>query len=99
MTLERVAASIKSKISTISGWETGERTLGMDDLSALAETYLVQPADLLSAPPSGSIDRRLAVASAILERLDPPAAEDWLRVGQRLAGLPTDGASSEPPAS
>jgi transcriptional regulator with XRE-family HTH domain len=49
-TLADVSRRIGSKVNTISGWETGNRRVNLDDLSRLAEIYEVSAADLLRPP-------------------------------------------------
>lgn len=39
-----------SKVNTISGWETGNRRVNLDDLSRLAVIYEISVADLLRSP-------------------------------------------------
>ena len=85
MTLEQVANIFDSKISTIAGWETGDRSVDLDDVAKLAIAYNVHPAMLLFAPPGGSEFEQLRRASEALRAMAPEDAEDWLRMGRRLA--------------
>lgn len=50
LTLADVSRLVGSKVNTISGWETGNRGLNLDDLSRLAGVYEVSTADLLQPP-------------------------------------------------
>lgn len=88
LTLEQLANRIGSKANTLSGWETGTRTLDLEDLQRLAAAYEVHPAALLFAPPGGPKFENLRLASEILEHVDPEVAREWLSVGTRLAKLP-----------
>lgn len=86
LTLARLAEAIGSKVSTIQGWETGARHVDLEDLGRLANHYGVHPAALLFAPDdaAGKVSR-MQRASTIAERIEAEAAEEWLRLGQRLA--------------
>ncbi len=84
LTLEQVGNIIGSKVNTISGWETGARTVDLDDLTKLAEAYGVHPAALLFAPPGGPKFERLRDADSILDGLDEDTARLWLEMGQKL---------------
>ena len=86
MTLEMLAGQIGSKVSTISGWETGRRQMDLEDLNKLAAHYGVHPAALLFAPDEAElILARMQAASTIARRMDPEAASEWLALGKRLA--------------
>lgn len=84
MTLESVAALIGSKANTISGWETGSRQVGLDDLKKLAEAYGCHPAALLFAPPGGEDFERMKAASEMLANMTAEAADEWLAIGRRI---------------
>lgn len=84
LTLEDVASQIGIKVNTLSGWETGGRGVGLDDLEKLAKVYGVHPAALLLAPEDGPRFEAMRKASSIAERLGPEAAQDWLSLGERL---------------
>lgn len=85
LTLERLENIIGSKGNTISGWETGSRTVDLDDLKKLADAYGVHPAALLFEPPGGLEFERLRSADAVLKKMDPDSAKLWLEMGNKLA--------------
>jgi transcriptional regulator with XRE-family HTH domain len=84
-TLEQLAERIGSKPNTISGWETGGRTVDLDDLKKIADAYGVHPAALLFAPPGDKLFIDMKEASAILARMPPEAIAEWLAIGRRIA--------------
>lgn len=90
LTLEDVAAGVGVKFNTVSGWETGKRKLKMTDLERLAAFYGVHPATLLLAPEDGPKFEAMRRASQLAERMGPEAAEDWLRMGERIAPSPEE---------
>ncbi len=90
LTLEDVAAGVGVKFNTVSGWETGKRKLDIGDLEKLASFYGVHPAVLLLAPEDGPKFEAMRRASQLAERMGPEAAEDWLRMGERLAPPPEE---------
>ena len=53
LTLEALAEQMGSKVSTLSGWETGRRILDLEDLQKLALYYGVHPADFFSRQTKG----------------------------------------------
>lgn len=62
----------------------GTRGVDLKDLQKLADYYRVPPAALLEAPP-GTVDmERLRRAARIVQTAPADAAEDWLRMGERL---------------
>lgn len=84
LTQQKVADGIGVSFNTVSGWETGARTMDMEDLEKLAVFYGVHPAALLLAPEEGPKFEAMRRASSLAERMGPEAAEDWLRMGERL---------------
>ncbi|WP_182356640.1 helix-turn-helix domain-containing protein [Komagataeibacter europaeus] len=86
LTLEQVGNIIGSKANTISGWETGGRTVDLDDLKKLADAYGVHPAALLFEPPGGEQFQAMREASGLLEKMTPERAEAWLNLGKTIAG-------------
>jgi len=84
LTLEQLADKIGSKVSTISGWETGSRTVDLDDLKRLADAYGVHPALLLHAPPGSDDLLRLQGAAELLSKMSAEDAAEWLRLGARF---------------
>lgn len=86
LTLEALAERMGSKVSTISGWETGRRSVDLDDLAKLAQAYGVHPAALLFAPEvSADKVNRMQTASSLVEQMPGEAADEWLAMGRRLA--------------
>lgn len=84
LTLEQLADKIGSKVSTISGWETGQRTVDLDDLKRLADAYGVHPSLLLYAPPGSDHLIQLQEAANLLSNMSPQDAAEWLRLGGRF---------------
>lgn len=64
--------------------------MDMEDLEKLASFYGVHPAVLLLAPDEGPKFEAMRRASSLAERMGPEAAEDWLRMGKRLAPKPAN---------
>jgi transcriptional regulator with XRE-family HTH domain len=85
LTLERVAELIGSKNNTISGWETGARGVGLDDLKRLAAAYGCHPAALLFPPEKEQEYASMRKAADILAALTPEAAQEWLSIGERIS--------------
>jgi transcriptional regulator with XRE-family HTH domain len=85
LTLEQLANMIGSKVSTIQGWEVGARAMDLKDLEKLAAYYGVPAAALLEAPPGSADMERLRRAARIVRDAPADVAEDWLRMGERLA--------------
>ena len=90
LTQQTVADGINVAFNTVSGWETGARNMSMEDLERLAAFYGVHPAALLLAPEEGPRFEAMRRASGLAERMGPDAAEDWLRMGERLAPKAAD---------
>jgi transcriptional regulator with XRE-family HTH domain len=84
-TLEQLSERIGSKPNTISGWETGSRTVDLDDLKKIADAYGVHPAALLFAPPGGQLFISMKEAADLLSRMDQDAIAEWLAIGRRIA--------------
>ena len=85
MTLEQLAEQTGSKVSTLSGWETGRRAVDLNDLAKLADAYGVHPAALLFAPDdAGPKVKRMQEASTLAEQMPDDAAADWLAMGRRI---------------
>jgi transcriptional regulator with XRE-family HTH domain len=86
LTQSALAEHIGSKVSTISGWELGERSVNTEDLQRLARFYGVHPAALLFAPEeAGPKVQMMIEASGVAEKLTPEAAKEWIGVGRRMA--------------
>jgi transcriptional regulator with XRE-family HTH domain len=85
LTLEQLAVLIGSKTNTISGWETGNRGVDLDDIKRIADAYGVHPAALLFAPDDQagfeSLRELLSVATAMTEE----SRSAWLAIGRQLA--------------
>ena len=85
LTLQYVADNIGSKANTISGWETGGRTVDLDDIKKLADVYQVHPAALLFAPDDPTRFEAMRDVLHTLESLDPEQRAVWLEMGRQLA--------------
>lgn len=85
LTLAALAEQIGSKVSTISGWEKGNRAVDLEDLRRLARFYDVPPAALLMAPEEGGpMAGRMARAAGKVAKMTEKDAEEWLRLGDRF---------------
>lgn len=84
LTLQVVADKIGSKINTISGWETGTRTVDLDDIAKLADAYGVHPAALLFAPDDQTQFETMRDVLNLVADMPPAVRETWLRLGQQL---------------
>ncbi|WP_397540424.1 helix-turn-helix domain-containing protein [Roseomonas mucosa] len=82
---EQVANILGVKNNTISGWETGARTLDLEDLEKLAKIYGVHPSALLMAPEQGQLASDMRRAAEVARKLAPDAAAEWISVGERMA--------------
>lgn len=60
----------------------------LSDLEKLASFYGVHPAVLLLAPEDTPKFEAMRRASQLAERMGPEDAQDWLRMGERLAPTP-----------
>lgn len=86
LTLAALAEQIGSKVSTLSGWEKGDRAVDLEDLRRLAALYNVPPAALLMAPEEGGpMVGRMARAAGKVANMTESDAEEWLRLGDRFA--------------
>lgn len=89
LTLEKLAEQTGYAVSTLSGWEKGNREVGTEDLVRLAAFYGVHPAALLMAPEdAGPKISRMIEASGLAERLEDDKADQWLALGRTLGGDP-----------
>jgi transcriptional regulator with XRE-family HTH domain len=86
-TLEKVAEAIGSKVNTISGWETGNRGLKLDDLARLAGVYDVRPADLLQSPESYNTRQSAAGFARIADKLSPDQAAHLLWIAEAMISV------------
>ena len=87
LTLGKLAEQTGYAISTLSGWEKGDREVGTEDLVKLAAAYGVHPAALLMAPEvAGPKIKRMIEASGLAEQMDTGKAEQWIELGRTLAG-------------
>jgi transcriptional regulator with XRE-family HTH domain len=89
LTLQFVADKIGSKVNTISGWETGKRTVDLDDIEKLAAAYGVHPAALLFAPNDPARFEAIRGVLTMMEQLDPEQRAAWLEMGRQLAKPPS----------
>ena len=65
--------------------------MDLEDLENLAVYYGVHPAALLFPPSdNGATAQRMQVASTLIERMPHDAAEEWLRLGERLVRSKTE---------
>ncbi len=85
MTQAAVGEIIGSKESTISGWESGARQVGLEDLKRLAAAYGCHPAALLFPPEKEEEYSRMRAAADILAALPAEAADEWLSIGRRIS--------------
>ncbi len=85
MTQAAVGEIIGSKESTISGWESGARQVGLEDLQRLAAAYGCHPAALLFPPEKEQEYARIRAAADILTAMTPEAADEWLSIGTRIS--------------
>lgn len=85
LTLQNVANIIGSKLNTISGWETGGRTVDLDDINKLAEVYEVHPAALLFAPNDPTRFEAMRDVLRTLETLNDEQRAAWLEMGRQLS--------------
>lgn len=85
LTLEQVASLIGSKINTLSGWETGNRGVDLDDIKKLADAYNVHPAALLFAPDDADGYDAVRLVMELASEMTPEARAAWLAVGRQMA--------------
>ena len=87
MTLKQLAERTGYAVSTLSGWENGDREVGTEDLMRLASEYGVHPAALLIAPEgSGPKVDRMIAASGLAEQLTDDQAAHWLAIARSMIG-------------
>ena len=85
LTLAALAEQIGSKVSTISGWENGDRAVDLEDLRRLAKFYGVPTAALLAAPEEGvPMSERMIRAAGKAANMTEQDADEWLRLGDRF---------------
>lgn len=84
LTLEAVADLIGSKINTISGWETGNRGVDLDDIKKLADAYGVHPAALLFAPDDKNGYEAVRSVMEVAASMSAESREAWLAIGRQL---------------
>jgi transcriptional regulator with XRE-family HTH domain len=87
---QKLADGIGVAFNTISGWETGARSVDLNDLEKLANFYRVHPASLLIAPENAAKVDAMRRAATIAEQLEPEVATDWIRMGERLKPPPSE---------
>lgn len=86
LTLAALADQVGSKVSTLAGWETGERAVDLGDLRRLADFYGVEVAALIAPPgEDGDRARDLRLAAALAGRMDDETRREWLGIGRKLA--------------
>jgi transcriptional regulator with XRE-family HTH domain len=96
-TLEKVAEAIGSKVNTISGWETGNRGINLDDLSRLARVYEVSPADLLQSPEAYDQRQALDRLGAIANRMTPDQVAHFIWLGEAIIPIAPQSVAPDPP--
>ena len=84
LTLEQLAALIGSKTNTISGWETGNRGVDLDDIKKLADAYGVHPAALLFSPGDQSGFEAMRDVFEMASSMTPEARSAWVAIGKQL---------------
>ncbi|GBQ99176.1 hypothetical protein AA23498_3429 [Acetobacter nitrogenifigens DSM 23921 = NBRC 105050] len=84
LTLEQTANIIGSKANTISGWETGNRTVDLDNLGKLAAAYKVEPAALLYSPDDQEQAKDISEAGRMLSKMTQEQRVAWLELGRQL---------------
>jgi transcriptional regulator with XRE-family HTH domain len=67
-------------------WETGKTPVELETLKLLAQCYNTTPDALLFSPNDGHLIERMRRAHEVLKRLPAPRADQWLGVGQAMAG-------------
>lgn len=97
LTQEQLAEKIGSKVSTISGWETGARDMDLVDLKRIADAYGVHPALLLFAPPGSKRFEALREVNKLWESMPADVFADWMKAGTRM--VPHAPGSSEKTAN
>jgi transcriptional regulator with XRE-family HTH domain len=96
-TLEKVSEAIGSKVNTISGWETGNRRVNLDDLSRLAAVYEVSPADLMQSPEAYDQRQTSGRFAGIADRLTPDQAARLFWLAEELASFAPQPKGRAPP--
>lgn len=85
LTLEKLAEQTGIAVSTLSGWENGNRAVDLEDLQQLASFYGVPVAALLMVPEEGGpMAGRMARAAGRVSKMTEADAEEWLRLGERF---------------
>lgn len=86
LTLETLAEQTGYAVSTLAGWEKGERQVKTEDYVRLAKVYGVHPAALMIAPEAaGPKVAQMIEAAGLVERMDKVEARQWLDIGNTLA--------------
>lgn len=86
LTLEQLAGLIGSKTNTISGLETGNRGVDLDDIKRLADAYGVHPAALLFAPEDQAGFAAMRDVFEMASGMTDDARKAWLAIGMQLRG-------------
>lgn len=85
LTQEQVANMLGIKHNTLSGWESGERDVGLVELAKLAAVYGVEPAALLYAPNDQAKALAITAAGSMLQGMSAEQRGLWIALGQQLA--------------
>lgn len=86
LTLEQVANILGVGPQAVHKWETGKTPVDLDRLHQLAKIYQTTADALLFDPHEGELVKKMRLAHLVLVSLPAEKAEDWLRVGQAMAG-------------
>ncbi|HWX48146.1 MAG TPA: helix-turn-helix transcriptional regulator [Roseomonas sp.] len=86
LTLQQVANKLGTTHATVSRWESGLQAIHPQKFKALAEVYGATPAELLVAPNDREMAKRFHRAAEIISKLSDQEVEQWLGIGQSLAG-------------
>jgi len=97
-TLENVTEKIGSKVNTISGWETGNRRINLDDLARLAAIYEVSPADLLQSPEIYEQRQALGRLTSVASRLTSDQVAHLIWFSESIASSEPQPTASLPPS-
>lgn len=75
---------IGSKPNTISGWETGNRSVDLDDIKRIADAYGVHPAALLFAPQDQAGFEAMRDVFEMAANMTEESRKAWLAIGHQL---------------
>ncbi|WP_201451767.1 helix-turn-helix domain-containing protein [Rhodovarius lipocyclicus] len=84
LTLEQVANITGLSYSYLSDFERGKKGVKLEQLEKLAAAYGVHPVALFMAPEDGPRAELIRKASEIARTKSVEAAEDWIKLGERM---------------